>query len=146
MFSVKRELILRRILFIFGIVLATVSLVMLVLQIINTVVVFSKAPPDNFLSYSILQFSTIIFKIVLSLYAIYALKNIDDIINPLFTFTILYVIFVVLQSITFFVAGGFKDLDEISSINELVDLGVATIFLTITLIFKIDDWRPYKKD
>ena len=66
--------------------------------------------------------------------------------NNSFTFTILYGIFVVFQSINYFVDSSLTDYSLISTINTIVDIVVAFVFLIITLVFKIDDWKPYRKE
>lgn len=144
----KHELVLRRMLFTFGIILEISSLAMLGVEIYHTVTMDFASYLDHIptlINYTIMQYATIIFKIIISAYAIYGLHHIDEVINPLFTFTVLYAIFVVFQTLTFFVEGGLNDFSLISSVNTLVDIVVASIFLIVTLIFKIDDWRPYKR-
>lgn len=139
---VKREIILRNILFTFGVILALVSSTVLVLEIIHLV----QGPIIEETSYLVLQFATVIFKLILSLYAIYGLRRIDEVINPLFTFTILYMVFVTFQTISFVGNGGLAHLLEPTSLNAILDLVVAIIFFAITLTFKIDDWRSSDKE
>jgi len=145
--SSKVEKILIEVLFISGIILFLFSFTMLIYQIIHTTQIdfnqYIGADRNEAITYVVIEFINIIFRLVIASYAIYTKKNLDDALNPLFTFTILYVIFVILELAKFILTGGVS-LGVLVTINVIVDICVATFFLINTLVFKIDDWRPYK--
>lgn len=103
-------------------------------------------------SYYILQFVNIAAKLVIASYGIYARKHIDEAINPLFTFTVLFVIFVALQTMSFVNALRTTDIVNVHPMFEVdiatlaIDLSVAVFYLIVTIILKMDDWRGIEED
>lgn len=141
----KKEKILSNTLFIFGIALLVFSFAMLVFNIYD-IVTFdwrSVHHEEDFIlarSYFILEFVTVVFKILLAAYAIYSWKHVDEALNPLFTFTVLYFIFVVIQTLAFFLKGDYVA-NIFNFINTVFDIIVVTFFFIVTLILKVDDWK-----
>lgn len=146
----KKDNILKKILFIFGIALAVFSFGMLIYQIIHISIdnlpkVYGIDNTKIITIYIVIEFATIIFRLILSLYAIYGYKHIDDVINPLFTFTVLYLIFVIIEVTSFFVNGAFSTFYPVSSANVMMDIVVVIFFSVVVFLFKIDDWRMIKE-
>ncbi|MCQ2792276.1 MAG: hypothetical protein MJ208_02000 [Bacilli bacterium] len=152
----KKDRILSRILYFFGVVLLAYSLFALVYQSILTFRIdwssLSHEDAVDMRSYVILEFVTIIFKMVIASYGIYSRHHVDETINPLFTFTIFYSIFVILQAMSLVntLSGlTFKQLAEhykyvIST--AAIDVIVAAFYLTVTIILKMDDWRGERNE
>jgi len=141
----KKDKVFSYILFIFGIALFLFSFGMLIYQIVHTAqldwnqIKIGGQYKDT-RNYIIVEFVTIIFKIVISLYAITSIRHLEEALNPLFTFTCLYFVFVILQSILFFNNGGFE-LGLIVSSKALIDIIVSILFFVITFTLKLDDWK-----
>ena len=103
-------------------------------------------------SFVILDYVNIAVKLIIACYGIYSKKHVDEAINPLFTFTIFYVIFAILQTMSMVntitgttfkeVLAHYKYLVATASI----DLIVAAFYLVVTLILKVDDWRGMKEE
>lgn len=140
----KKEHIFSNILFFFGLILLIFACTALIYQIIHTSTYdWSSVDPSEYKAtrnYLIVEFFTIAFKLVVSSYAIYCSKHLDEALNPLFTFTCLYLVFVVLQSILFFSNGG-TDLGLVVTINASIDMVVSVLFFGITFFLKLDDWK-----
>lgn len=145
----KKETILSSIIFFFGIVLFVFAFGMLIYQIIHTIFIDwrSITNPEAYKAtrnYVIVEFLTIAFKLVVSIYAINCRKHLDDAINPLFTFTCLYLVFVVLQSVLYFTNGGVT-LELTVSANAFIDMIISAFFFVITFVLKLDDWIGFKE-
>lgn len=141
----KKDKLFSYILFIFGIVLFLFAFGMLIYQIIHTAQIDWNSLKINgqykdTRNYVILEFVTIIFKLVIASYAITSIKHLDEALNPLFTFTCLYFVFVILQTILFFNNGGL-DLGLIVSSTAIIDIIVSILFFGITFTLKLDDWK-----
>lgn len=147
----KKDKILSNILFFFGIVLFLYTLFALTYQIILTIRInWGSLKGDDLTdmrSYVIIQFVTIAFKLVISSYAMYSHHHVDDAINPLFTFTIFYLLFVILETMSLVNTLNGKTFKQIASDYKFVvstaaiDLIVVVFFVVVTLLLKADDWR-----
>lgn len=122
----------------------TFSVGMLVYMIYHTITfnfgVYNAKELTEVQIYFVIEYLTIVFKIVISSYAIYAIKRLDDVVNPLFLFSILFAAFATIQTISFFSIGGFKN-ELIVIATMFIDLIVAIIFLATTFVLKLDDWK-----
>jgi len=141
----KKDRVFSYILFIFGIALFLFSFGMLIYQIVHTCQLnWNQIKLDgqykDTRNYIILEFVTILFKLVISMYAITSIRHLEEALNPLFTFTCLYFIFVILQIILFFSNGGFA-LGLIVSATAIIDIIISILFFGITFILKLDDWK-----
>lgn len=146
----KVEKRLKRILFFFGLVLFLFSISMLIYSIIDVIhidwsTITTIEERRSLVIYLIILFTTYTFKLVLAIYAINALKHLDEVINPLFVFTIMYTIFVSFQATIYFYESANPFEFSLIASNNIIDILVAAFMIIITLIFKIDDWRTYEK-
>lgn len=152
----KKDKILSNILFYLGIVLLAYTLFSLVYQIYLTTKIDWHALHGEELtdirSYVIIDFVTVAVKFVISSYGIYCKKHVDETINPLFTFTIFFVIFVILEVISMFNTINGASFKEVMSqykyvvATAIVDGIVALFYLVVTLMLKHDDWRSQKDE
>lgn len=154
----KKDRILSNILFFFGIVLLLYTIFGFIYQTILTAQIdwsaFKGSDLTDVRSYVILNYVNIAFKIVIASYGIYCKKHVDEAINPLFTFTIFFTIFAILEAMSMFntlhiegatlkdIMDHFKYLVATASI----DLIVAAFYLVVTILLKVDDWRSQKDE
>jgi len=143
----KKDHIFSYILFFFGIVLFLFAFGMLIYQIIHTCQIDWAALKASSITeyketrnYVMVEYITILFKLVIASYAIVSKKHLDEAINPLFTFTCLYFVFVILQTILYFSNGGFA-LGLVVSSVAIIDMIVSVLFFGITFLLKLDDWK-----
>lgn len=144
----KKDKLYSYILFISGIILFLFAFGMFIYQIVHTIGIDWNSLKitgeyKDTRNYVILEFVTILFKLVIAAYAIISIRHFDECINPLFTFTCLYFTFVVLQTILFFSNGGLS-LGLVVSMVAIVDMIVSILFFGITFVLKLDDWRTLK--
>lgn len=152
----KKDRILSNILFFFGIVLLLYTIYAFIYQTYLTVQIdwgsLKGSELTDLRSYVILNYVTIAVKIVIASYGIYCKKHVDEAINPLFTFTVLFAIFVALDTMsTINTINGvsFKEImDHFKYLvaTTTIDLIVATFYLVVTLMLKFDDWRSQKEE
>lgn len=152
----KKDRILSNILFFFGIVLLLYTLYSFVYQTYLTVQInWSSLKGDDLTdlrSYTILNYVNIAVKIVIASYGIYCKKHVDEAINPLFTFTVFFSIFVALETMsTINTINGVSLKDIMDHFKYLVatasiDLIVAVFYLVVTIMLKYDDWRSQKEE
>lgn len=156
--KMKKDRILSNILFFFGIVLLLYTVYAFVYQTILTAQIdWSILKGEDLAdvrSYVILNYVTIAVKLVIASYGIYCKKHVDEAINPLFTFTILFTIFAILETISMFntlhlEGATIKDIMDhfkylVSTVS--IDLIVAAFYLVVTLLLKFDDWRSQKDE
>lgn len=152
----KKDKILSNILFFFGIVLLLYTIYAFIYQTILTAQIdwsaFSGDDLKDVRSYVILNYVNIAVKIVIASYGIYSKKHVDEAINPLFTFTVFFVIFAILETIsminTLHVEGAtIKDvMDHYKYLvsTASIDVIVAALYLVVTIMLKYDDWRSQK--
>ncbi len=154
----KKDRILTNILFYFGFILLLYSIFSFVYQTILTTRIDWSSLHDEELvdirSYVIINYVTIGFKLIIASYGIYCKKHVDEAINPLFTFTIFYVVFAVLEMMgmvnTLRLEGAtFKDvLSQYKYIvaTASIDIISAAFYLGITFFLKLDDWKNQKEE
>lgn len=152
----KKDRILSNILFIFGIVLLLYTIYAFTYQTYLTVQIdWSSLKGDELTdlrSHVILNYVTIAVKIVIASYGIYCKKHVDEAINPLFTFTVLFAVFVALETMsTVNTINGVSFKEIIDNFKYIVattsiDLIVAVFYLVVTLMLKYDDWRSQKDE
>lgn len=150
----KKDRILSNILFFFGIVLLAYTLYSFIYQtILTSQINWWILKADDLIdlrSYVILTYVTIAVKIVIASYGIYCKKHVDEAINPLFTFTVFFALFVILEVMsTVNTINGipFKEILENYKYivaTAAIDLIVAVFYLVVTLLLKFDDWRSQK--
>lgn len=149
--TARKDRILSNILFFFGLILLVFNLGVFIYQIVLVVQIDWSAFPTHddlveLRSYVIIEFVTSAFKFILSMYAMYSLKHVDEAINPLFTFTIFYGIFTILQMMSFVQNGGVAEQGVYLLSTGIVDLVIAFFLLVVTLLLKVDDWRSQAED
>lgn len=152
----KKDKILSNILFVFGIILLAYTLYAFVYQTYLTCQInwnlFKGEELSEMRSFVILDYVNIAVKLIIASYGIYSKKHVDEAINPLFTFTIFYVIFAILQTMSMFNTITGTTFKEIMShykylvATASIDLIVAAFYLVVTLALKVDDWRAMKEE